>query len=510
MKLRSHQARAQVLGRAIHDGKQAAKVTVAYVTPGGGKTLMAALYAAELIKRVVKQVLVLTPRDSLKRQMVAGFADAKLSLYNGHKKSLTLFREGRSGAVATYQDVATNPRRWLDFVNAKPTLLILDESHHLPAPGATTSEPDEEAGQDDEIGWTRHVVPLVDAAAHVLAMTGSKNRSDKKPIAFLDYSLVDEEKMFSVRYARRDALDEKAIINVAVTMCDGEGTYTYRDQEHTHRLSTAPSKEQARTLNACLDDEVYRSQVLDVAIGEFLRYRDETASAYIGDKHKPRMIVICKTAKMCDAVGKYIAGCGLSVVVATHKIPKAVGKITQFRDHGIGDVLVTCQMAYEGLDIPDCTHLVAFTKYRARPWLEQAMSRSTRFDHRCKLSWEQQKASLYVPADHEMRAFIDEWRNEQPAEFRDPPKTIHATGPRRGSSYSPISGEMTEVAYGDTGGVFSAVDQDRIREIPNHPDFPTAARMAPHERLKLARLVWPNDDDVPTRSGPITPCTAVP
>jgi type I site-specific restriction endonuclease len=42
-------------------------------------------------------------------------------------------------------------------------------------------------------------------------------------------------------------------------------------------------------------------------------------------------------------------------------------------------VLVTVAMAYEGMDCPEVSHVVALTHIRSRPWLEQMIARATDF-----------------------------------------------------------------------------------------------------------------------------------
>lgn len=488
---RRHQAKAEEIGAEIHQGVRDEKFIVAHVTPGGGKTLMCALFSNELLKRDVERVLIVCPRKTLQKQMRDGFTVESLGLKGsisiGHRTTRSLLRDDLAGCVTTYQDVIEDKQgrkspHWQRFVSEVPTLLVLDEAHHLQAPGWQGAE------QADEAGWTDAVAPLVSAAHRVLLMTGTMTRNNGSPIAFVEY---DEERkpVVHIRYTRRDALDEHAILNVSAKLCDGDAEYWHRFATHRHTLSTAGKEEESRALRSLLEDESYRNKVLSEAISEFAQYR-ETRNP------RARMIVICKDQDQSRAVASYVRDIGYRAVLAISKEKDAHLRISRFRDRREGDVLVTCQMAYEGLDVPDCTHLVALTNIRSRPWLEQAMSRVTRFDPKCGLSWEEQCAYLYVPAYQSMIAFLSEWIDEQDASFVDPPTPAEwERAKAQASTFSPISGEMTNTTYADTFGLFSDADQKRIVVIDRA--FPYLRHLPVIQRLKVARMSWPDDGSIP-------------
>lgn len=484
---RRHQSLAEAIGAEIHNGERDEKVIVAYVTPGGGKTLMASIFAHQLLKRDVERVLVVCPRLTLKTQMRDGFHVPDLGLTGGlateYKLTIGLLRDERAGCVTTYQDVVQNPGRWVRFVREVPTLVILDEGHHLQALGWG-------AEQDEEAGWTPAISPIVEAARRVLVMTGTMERGNGSPVAFVEYD-DDRKAKLHIKYTRRDALDEKAILNVSVKLCDGDAEYWHRFSQHRHILSNVSAEEESRALRALLSDEKYRNRVLDEALREFEDYRN-TRNAHA------RMIVIAANQIQARSVKRYLDDKLVRAVLAISDETDAHHRLARFRDRRAGDVLVTCQMAHEGLDVPDCTHLVALTNYRMRSWLEQALSRVTRFDPKCGLPWEEQYAYLYVPADQSMVSFLSEWIDEQDARFNDPPSG-EPTGPRsRRSSFSPISGEMTDTRYADTYGVFSDIDQRRIEAFDKL--CPYCGHMPAVHRLDMARKIWPTDSDVPDPS----------
>ncbi len=483
---RRHQAKAEEISSEIHSGARDQKIVTAYVTPGGGKTLMASIFAHQLLKGDVERVLVVCPRVTLQSQMRNGFNVPSLgltgSLAEGHRRTRSLLKDDLSGCVTTYQDLVSDAQRgnkakWLQFVSEIPTLLVLDEAHHLQSPDWAGAESSEEKG------WAPAVAPLVNAASRVLLMTGTMTRDNGSSIAFIQYD-KDRKPQIDINYTRRDALDEQAILNISVKLCDGDARYWHRFRQHRHLLSKASGKNESRALSTLLSDAAYRNKVLDDALSEFAQYRS-TRNA------NARMIVICANQAQAKSVRDHLRNDGsYRSVLAISDEKDAHIRLARFRDRREGEILVTVGMAYEGLDVPDCTHLVALTSIRSRPWLEQALSRVTRFDPKCALSWEEQCAYLYVPNDHSMVSFLSEWIDEQDARFADPPEAGGEQESRdRKTTFSPISGELTGVRYADTYHVFSDDEQDLISRFDR--EFKLLGHLPAVERLRLAkRMKW--------------------
>lgn len=487
-KLRSHQEKANSIGESIATGESDEKFVSAYVTPGGGKTLMASLFAHQLLRaKDVEQVLVVVPRTSLRDQFVSGFHAPDLGL-NGelepnYATTRTLFNRKLVGCVTTYQDIAKSPKRWLKFVRAAKTLVVFDETHHLPDESARDTDAEER-------GWTKHARPLAEAAVRVLVMTGSRKRGDGAPRAFIRYG-EDRVPVEHIQYTRRDAIEERAVIGVEVRLCDGEATYWHRFSEHRHKLSQVGAKEASRSLRALLNDPDYRNRMLDLALEDFARHREVEPS---------RMIVIAQNRKAAESIHKYLSakvGKYWPCILALSDRPGSHRAIRRFRDLREGTILVTCQMAHEGLDVPDCTHLVALTNIRSRPWLEQALSRVTRFDPKSSLPWADQRAHIYVPDDPEMAQFVGEWIDEQDPRYDDAPTTREPVGERPvRDSFRFASGTFKDTRFAETFGIFSAIDQRRLKAF-RHAFPPMAHKLSLMEQLQVARRIWPDDADVP-------------
>lgn len=68
-------------------------------------------------------------------------------------------------------------------------------------------------------------------------------------------------------------------------------------------------------------------------------------------------------------------------------------------------------MAYEGLDVPEITHVACLTNIRSRPWVEQAICRANRSDH----NHGKTHGYIYYPDDPRMKKIMDAIEAEQAA-----------------------------------------------------------------------------------------------
>lgn len=488
--LRAHQRDALKIAEEIAEGSRDDKFICAHVTPGGGKSLMASLFAHELFANEdVDHWLYVGPRDSLRSQIRDAWTNEAVGLLGGlqitHGTQRALYAREQMGYATTFQHVVANEDEWLRIMSRDVWGIIIDEGHHLPDTASDNAE---------EARWTASMRKLVEKAKRVLTMTGSIARQDHLRIAFFKYDEKTRKPLPDILYTRRAALEAHAVLNVNVKLCDGDARYWHRFRHHAHALRTAPPAEQARALDALLEKVEYRNAVLSSAIEEWARYRD-------GHNARARMIVVTKDVKGARSVCKHIRATHKrwTPVLAVSTEKDAHRDLARFRDKREGDILVTCQMAYEGLDVPDCTHLVCLTNIRSRPWLEQAFSRVTRFDHACGHAWDAQCAYLFVPDDAGMVSFLAEWLDEQDGRFdpsvsdgggsQPPPRPARST-------FEPESGELTGFRFGDNLGVLSEPSQKRIilfdREFPPHE----VVMLTTSTKLKIARKMWPDDNEL--------------
>ncbi len=99
-----------------------------------------------------------------------------------------------------------------------------------------------------------------------------------------------------------------------------------------------------------------------------------------------------------------------------------------------------------------------------------------------------------------MVQFLAEWIDEQDGKYADPPVPRDGVGEARiRAALVTESGELTDVRYADTYGMYSEIDQQRI--IAAKHRFKFLAGMAAMHLLDLGRQCWPKDEDVPVAAG---------
>lgn len=438
--LRRHQQETYQRALDVVERKVDDKVTVLQVTPGGGKSLAASIFAHVLIRSgYVDRVVIVVPRDSLRTQMRDGFCepDRGLHLHVGASASdvSQRFIFSSAGYVTTYQAVAQSAgERHIKATHALRTLVILDEVHHLV----------DEEGR----GWVPGVRALVSAATHVLAMSGGLGRDDAKPVPFIPY-LENRSPVKHVIYSRSDALEERAIIPIRVDMLDGDTEYFHKGRDHEVTLSEAAPDQEKAARRTALKLDAYREELLGRALSAW----DGYVGGYSG--YRSQLIVICDSQADAQNAARRIREIHPKYEIAlaiSEEGSKAVRALRRFRDVA-ADILVTCQMAYEGLDAPFATHMAYMSRIRSVPWMDQAFARVTRFNSRCGLTWEKQKAYIFAPCDPSMKAYVAQLQKEQDDRYRDRPERVGGQPFARRSDFAAVDATPTDIVVGGEHGI---------------------------------------------------------
>lgn len=404
-KLRKHQWRAIQLVRMILEGVIGKKFLTFGITPGGGKTLLSAVFTAELADAgLIDRVLFVTANDALRTQVKEGFHDHRRGLHrtlvdNVRQRSL-LANESPFGIATTYQ-MARSPRhtkRLVRWCAEGKTLVVFDEGHHM----------------TDHSDWGRAARALAEASEFVVVMSGTLLRHDEMRIPLVDYD-GQGKAVIDVPYTRREALSEGACLPFSFLFSDGRVVYRRGAQEHDTRLSGATYKESARALKVALEDPEFSTGFIAAALDKWESYRD--GSAYPSSK----AIVVChreKEARRAIAFIRQRYGRHNPVLSIGADDAVADKAIADFRN-GKHSILVTIRKAYEGLDVPSATHLVYLGDSRSWPFLDQVFARVSRFNGGCGIGYDSQAAHVYVPNDRMMRDYVDHMLDEQEPYFRE-------------------------------------------------------------------------------------------
>ncbi|RVU14496.1 restriction endonuclease subunit R [Methylobacterium oryzihabitans] len=430
---------------------------LAAVTPGGGKSLLPVIAAARLVAAgLVARVVWVVPRDSLRLQAEEAFADPVWRAALGHSLAVRAAENrpdparGLDGYVTTYQAVAAAPDLHLAEIRRVPTLLVLDEVHHLPV----LAEGDPGA---EEAGWSRALLPLLRHARLRLLLSGTLERADGRRILWLPYAAagpgarplpdLDAPGWAVIGYSRSDALAERAVLPVSFGALDGEASWLEggRASEQArvgpHRLSARGATTRPALFTALrtgfardlLREAFFATRRLRTARREARGLPTGEAASGLG-----KLLVVAPDQASAQRYHAMLRGwmppgqAERDIRLAISDEPGAHAALAAFRLRPEPAVLVTVAMAYEGLDAPEVAVVAALTHIRSRPWLEQMIARATRVDPHAG-DYADQHALVFHPDDPLFARFRARVEAEQAtAPGRRPPRPVGAAnGPVR-------------------------------------------------------------------------------
>ncbi len=400
MRLRRHQRELADICEEMLGGRGITDIVCA-ITPGGGKSLLPQILATRLIPAVADALCWIVPRSVLQDQGARGFQHPGHRSLLGHRLEAMMSTnqanptKGCAAYVTTYQALAADTRK----VNArefrrKRYLLVLDEPHHL-----------EEGGI-----WHQAIQPLYDQAVLRVLMSGTFERGEGTPIAFLPYvetargDRIDWESTPSravIRYTLADALREQACIDLTVHYANCQATWldTQGVEHHVESLALAGKQTSAALLTALKTEAAL--ELLGAGVQHWQHHRLQHP--------RSKLLVVAANIEQAQKYTAWLQARGVPATIATSEDSTAAYQaIKAFKRQGSGsiDCLITVAMAYEGLDVPAITHLICLTHIRTKPWIEQVVHRATRMDPLAG-PYAEQRAYIYAPDDRPFRECLD-------------------------------------------------------------------------------------------------------
>lgn len=413
MELRKHQADMLQICDQIKAGVSSVRTIIASVTPGGGKSVLPVIAAARLIPTVADAICWIAPRQSLQKQAEEAFADGRFRKFLHHNHCIRSATNehnpcrGLSGYVTTYQALIQDRGTRINEQEfaTKRYILFLDEVHHAELDRATHEA----------------IQPLVDQAKVLILASGTYERGNSKPIAFLPYQKVqggvtlnlenlNDPNIAVMRYTRRDALVERAIIPLHFQLVDCRAEWIDKEGEARTIESLAEAGEETGDgLHTALNTE-YAFELLRRCLDDWQAHRQQL-------NRRARMLVVAANISNAKRYLEWLKSIGVIAAIATSADTKEAKKaIERFKTHGRDavDILVTVAMAYEGLDVPAVTHIACLTHIRSTPWIEQMVTRAARVDRGSgALAYEYQLGYIYAPDDQLFQDCIASIQAEQ-------------------------------------------------------------------------------------------------
>ncbi len=379
------------------------------VVPGGGKGSLPYILAAHVDPTVIHAVCHAVPRLNLRDQ--AGTVPSWLREYlmsNG--LSIPIIRaadnevdprRGHNGYSISYQSIFADPDLHRREFDRDSFALFLDEPQLIMEQGA----------------WANRMQPLVDRAAALIMMSGTFYRSDRARIPWLPYVKTEDGEVVdfdhpdwtTIRYSRRDALRDRAILRVDFKYFDAKASLLKGSDslEFSSFSELGKDKQEQRSaLYAVLNDKG-GVEIADNMLCDWRKHRgtNPTAQALIiTHSQASARVYISHIQKNYPTIDVKLA---ISEETTSSKI------LRDFR-RGVGDVLVTVGMAYIGMDAERISHIALLTYIRQMSFIVQAISRGVRINSQASAgSWESQYCWVYVPDDPLLKPIIKFIEEEQ-------------------------------------------------------------------------------------------------
>jgi len=390
------------------------------VTPGGGKSRLPGILAQKFPNF---RIAWFVPRLSLKRQAVQDMKKNFGIILNDAGNDVDPCRECKSGFVSTHQALTTNTDLWVDELSRHKYILVIDELHH-----AKITRKGESNSLAKAISKLTYQIRL--------CMTGTLETNDKSFISTvpyketgigyeLDLENYDDHKSKRISYSRTDALNEDAIVTVEFHYHDGPVKWENIEGIQEGVLSQVdPDKESQAVMTALKGD---------TAIKLFENCYDHWAKyGTTNDK----LLIVTHNQDSAKKFRDILRKRGEKVGLAVSDSDSPHDDIIEFQE-GRFRCLVTCQMAYEGLDVPEISHIACLTHIRSVPWIMQMLARAWRKRPGKKI------CSVFVPNDPAMNRVIARIKSEEKQVL---PFVGEGPGPEKGESvFVPIASDVTTI-----------------------------------------------------------------
>lgn len=304
---------------------------------------------------------------------------------------------GLDGFATTYNAAGMDEGLLFEQFQHYRYILIMDEFHHI---------------QEDSL-WHKQISPLWALAKYRIPMTGTLERGDQSRIAFIPYRghgksitpfLQNSHDTAVIRYTRADALAEKAIIPLQFHLSDGSAEW--EDNRGRTVKVASMDKMNEEDANKALYTAL-KTEYADHLLSAGIRHWQDHAKKYPGAK------CLVVTSNIQEAKRHIASLSGLSRCdIATSEDSAAALKVINKMKAGKLDVIVTVAMAYEGLSIPEISHIICLTRIRSTPWIEQMTARANRISP-CGGEYDEQTGHIFAPADPLLKQVMQKIEAEQ-------------------------------------------------------------------------------------------------
>jgi len=387
--LRQHQLEMVAIARKIASVKKSNFRVLAHVVCGGGKSWLPGLLMEHMPPNI--KLCWAVPRLALQEQAVQDTAKEFGLVLRDAGNDVNPSRD-RRGVVVTHQSICQAVDLWKDEFSRHPYILLIDEPHH-----AKISK----QGELNELA--KFIQATEKNCIGLVYMTGTLSTGDNKYIYGVKYEENQNKKEqptsdgfdYVIRYKREEALKEKALVPIEFYHHDGPVKWeSIKSGDSTEVILSQADKEDE-------GDAIWTALTTDIADSLF-----EKGYAH-WKSYGNKLLIVCHSQASARKWHNELLKRGEHSFLAVTENDEALEHIKKFKSKP-RSVLVTCAMAYEGLDERPLSHVVCLTHIRSVPWIEQMLARVWRANNGKVV------CHAFVTDDPRMRRVIEAIKAEQP------------------------------------------------------------------------------------------------
>lgn len=429
--------------------------------PGAGKTFWAIHTAKHLLRNNrIERIAIVVPTTHVKGQWARTAHELGINIEFDYRNRDGAWPPDADGVVMTYSQMDAQPALHGYHVAQRPTLVILDEVHHL----------------EDDASWGKHAQESFDMAAYRIHLSGTPWNANGQ-IPWVRYG-PDGRVIPDFTYTYQESLEDRVNCDVFFPKIGAKVEWDWDGDRFIHNLGDNMSEsDRARALRTVLSP--FKS---DYIRQTFVKADEELTSIRQGGQDRAGGMIITETTKHADAIADLIADKihKPRPTVITSAEPGAAHALKSFTN-STDRWIVSVRMVSEGVDIPRLRVLLYATNYTTQLFFRQAVGRIIRGP--------EPPAVVFLPADPKLLTWASEIKKEriqalqQAQELAD----TDTAGKSRNldpasQSFAPVSGETFDagVIHAEMDVTQPEIDHvtELIRGVGAQPDLRTATTLA--------------------------------
>jgi superfamily II DNA or RNA helicase len=241
--------------------------------------------------------------------------------------------------------------------------------------------------------------------------------------------IPDLDQITTISYTRKDGLADGALIAVNNHLFDTTGRYE-KGGERTgfDDISALGHEAEVRAAIKTSLETSAAEEILNASLRKF----DEIKKDY----PRTKCLVVTKDIATASSTHRLLKKKGRRAELATSDDSLLAKRAVREFKFGQGDILVTCQMCYEGLDCKAISVISLLTHIRTKPWIEQAIARGTRWDPQGP---SRQTCHLFTLNDVKMQEVLARIKSEDLEAARETVEAVVISGETNGlGNYNPV------------------------------------------------------------------------